>query len=81
MKCVRVHRRTALVGVTMYDLGIMADSLASDLGMTEPPSPPTPIDFRPDIERLFRQVTSMIAAMADYAEEHPEADSRDLGRP
>jgi hypothetical protein len=71
MKCVRVHRRTAVIGVTMYDLGIMADALAGDLGMTEPASTPASIDFRADTKRLYRQVTSLIAAMDDY-DAHPD---------
>ncbi len=73
MRSLRVDRRTAVVGVAMSDLGIIADALLAELGMTEPRSAPMPIDFRTETERLLREVISVIAAMDDYADAHSDA--------
>ena len=73
MKLLRVHRRTAILGVTMYDLGIIMDALSYELGYSEPaPSthPELEREFRADTDRLFRQVGKAIAAMDHVGEEH-----------
>lgn len=71
MRPVRVrNRRTAIVGVTMFDLGIIMDALnAQDECGFEPDTPP---EFRTETERLRRQVRGVLVAMDENADSGPE---------
>lgn len=69
MKCVRVHRRTAVIGVTMYDLGIIADAIDRDRRTKA--SSPMEVQSQLDSERLYRQVTDLIGAMDNHADAAP----------
>ena len=74
MKTLDVRSTTAVVELALYDLGIIADGLNAAISSSEPsPFPPSlNAQFRTDTEALYTKVTSLIAAMDDYAEEHPD---------
>jgi hypothetical protein len=61
----------------MYDLGIIMDALAADLGETDPgtPHPSLAAEFRADTKRLRMQVLALIGAMHDYAAAQDDQDA------
>lgn len=64
MKPVRVSRRTAIVGVTMYDVGQMLDGLGAILGYSDwkPGDKADPM-FEQDGRRLYEDLMDLIRRM------------------